>query len=118
MRKCAASSSRSTAPASRRSRNFLSASSSGVLKLFGVSLSRAQPVSEEEIKVMIDQGIEHGMFEEAERDMIEGVFVNHTVYDLGHYVMPSDEVAFVPYGTPGPHRFYLGLYKAGKQSRE
>jgi putative hemolysin len=52
----------------------LSASSGGVLKLFGVSLSRAQPVSEEEIKVMIDQGIEHGMFEEAERDMIEGVF--------------------------------------------
>jgi putative hemolysin len=52
----------------------LSVSSGGVLKLFGVSLSRAQPVSEEEIKVMIDQGIEHGMFEEAERDMIEGVF--------------------------------------------
>jgi putative hemolysin len=52
----------------------LSASSSGVLKLFGVPTSRSQPVSEEEIKVMIDQGIEHGMFEEAERDMIEGVF--------------------------------------------
>jgi putative hemolysin len=53
---------------------LLSASSSGILRLFGVPASRAQPVSEEEIKVMIDQGIEHGMFEEAERDMIEGVF--------------------------------------------
>ena len=52
----------------------LSASSGGVLKLFGVPSSRSQPVSEEEIKVMIDQGIEHGMFAEAERDMIEGVF--------------------------------------------
>jgi len=48
--------------------------SSGLLRIFGVSGTRPQPVSEEEIKVMIDQGIEHGMFEEAERDMIEGVF--------------------------------------------
>ncbi len=38
------------------------------LKTFGVPSSRAQPVSEEEIKVMLDQGIEHGMFAEAERD--------------------------------------------------
>ncbi len=52
----------------------LSASSRGVLSLFGLPASRPQPVSEEEIKVMIDEGIEHGMFVEAERDMIEGVF--------------------------------------------
>ncbi len=47
-------------------------------------------------------------------DLIEGVFVNRTVYDVGHAVMPGDRVAFVPYGTPGPHRFYLGLYRAGR----
>jgi putative hemolysin len=52
----------------------LSVSSRAVLSVFGLPLSRPQPVSEEEIKVMIDQGIEHGMFQEAERDMIEGVF--------------------------------------------
>ena len=52
----------------------LSVASTGLLRLFGASGGRPQPVSEEEIKVMIDQGIEHGMFEEAERDMIEGVF--------------------------------------------
>ncbi len=52
----------------------LSACSSGALKLFGFPPSRPHPVSEEEIKVMIDQGIEHGMFAQAERDMIEGVF--------------------------------------------
>lgn len=46
-------------------------------------------------------------------DMIEGVFVNRTVYDIDHPVMPGDRIAFVPYGTPGPHRFYLGLYRAG-----
>lgn len=47
-------------------------------------------------------------------DQIEGVFVNRTVYDVEHPVMPGDRVAFVPYGTPGPHRVFLGLYRAGK----
>ena len=53
---------------------ILSWSSESLLRLFGVPVVKELPVSEEEIKVMIDQGIEHGMFEEAERDMIEGVF--------------------------------------------
>lgn len=47
-------------------------------------------------------------------DLIEGAFVNRTVYGIGHHVDPGDRVAFVPYGTPGPHRVYLGLYNAGK----
>ncbi|MDZ4655658.1 MAG: MoaD/ThiS family protein [Coriobacteriia bacterium] len=49
-------------------------------------------------------------------DQIEGVFCNHTVYGVDRIIRPGDEVAFVPYGTPGPHRFFLGLYKAGKNS--
>jgi molybdopterin converting factor small subunit len=48
-------------------------------------------------------------------DSIEGAFCNHTIYGLTHVVMPGDEVAFVPYGTPGPHRYMLGLYKAGRE---
>ena len=48
---------------------------------------------------------------------IEGVFVNHVVRPLGHVIMPGDRVAFVPYDTPGPHRYYLGLYAAGKSDR-
>ena len=47
-------------------------------------------------------------------DSIEGVFCNGTVYSLDRVVIPGDRVGFVPYGTPGPHRFYLGLYAAGK----
>jgi putative hemolysin len=53
---------------------LLTWSSESLSRLFGIPIVKEQPVSEEEIKVMIDQGIEHGMFEEAERDMIEGVF--------------------------------------------
>ena len=51
---------------------------------------------------------------ELDLSVIEGVFVNGTVYDLGHSVMPGDRIAFVPQGTPGPHRVYLGLYSAGR----
>jgi len=47
--------------------------------------------------------------------MIEGVFCNRTVKPLGHRLMPGDRVAFVPEGTPGPHRLFLGLYAAGKE---
>lgn len=47
--------------------------------------------------------------------MIEGVFCNRTVRPLAHRLMPGDRVAFVPEGTPGPHRFFLGLYAAGKE---
>ncbi len=50
-------------------------------------------------------------------ERIEGVFVNRTVYGIDHAVMPGDRVAFVPYGTPGPHRVFLGLYDAGRGER-
>jgi len=47
-------------------------------------------------------------------DEIEGVFINHVVQSLDGLIRPGDRVAFVPPGTPGPHRFMLGLYRAGK----
>ena len=48
-------------------------------------------------------------------DRIEGVFVNHLVYNIDRIVKPGDEVAFVPTGVPGPHRFMLGIHSAGKK---
>lgn len=51
-------------------------------------------------------------------ELIEGVFCNHKVYGIEHVIHPGDRIAFVPYGTPGPHRFYLGLYDAGRGRRE
>jgi hypothetical protein len=47
-------------------------------------------------------------------DQIEGVFRNHFVRPLDEIIGPGDDIAFVPYGTPGPHRFALGLYNAGR----
>ena len=51
-------------------------------------------------------------------NLIEGVFCNGTVYGASHVLMPGDRVAFVPKGTPGPHRFTLGLWKAGQEPWE
>ena len=49
-------------------------------------------------------------------EMIEGVFCNRTVRPVGWVLRPGDRVAFVPKGTPGPHRVFLGLYAAGRDS--
>ena len=49
-------------------------------------------------------------------ELIEGVFCNRTVRPVGWVIRPGDRVAFVPKGTPGPHRFFLGLYAAGRES--
>ena len=49
-------------------------------------------------------------------DWVEGVFVNHTVHAVSARVSPGDRIAFVPRGTPGPHRVFLGLYAAGCES--
>ncbi len=45
-----------------------------VLRLMRVPAPSEQPVTEEEIKVLMDQGIQAGLFEEAEKDMVESVF--------------------------------------------
>jgi len=60
--------------------------------------------------IAVELGLDSGL--------IEGVFVNGTVYDLDHPVVAGDRIAFVPHGTPGPHRFYLGLYRAGRATSE
>ena len=49
-------------------------------------------------------------------EKVEAVFINHKVYSLDHLIKPGDQVAFVPTGIPGPHRFMLGIYGAGKHN--
>jgi putative hemolysin len=55
--------------------HLLSLATETVLKILGIESSTAEPlVTEEEIKVLVRQGAEAGMFEEAEQDMVERVF--------------------------------------------
>jgi len=53
---------------------ILSASTDTVVRLIGIQASTDPQVTEEEIKVLIEQGTEAGTFEEAEQDMVERVF--------------------------------------------
>lgn len=53
---------------------LLSASTDLILKLLGITASTEPQVTQEEIKILIEQGTEAGTFEEAEQDMVERVF--------------------------------------------
>ena len=51
-------------------------------------------------------------------EKIEAVFVNHIVQGLDYLIKAGDRVAFVPTGIPGPHRYLLGIFEAGRQSMQ
>ena len=53
---------------------LLSASTDLGMRILGIKPSGDPPITEEEIRVLIDQGTEVGVFDEAEQDMVEGVF--------------------------------------------
>jgi putative hemolysin len=59
-----------TSPAVR----LLTVSTDGLLRVLRVKPSAEPPVTEEEIQVLIEQGTQAGVFEEAEQDMVTGVF--------------------------------------------
>ena len=52
---------------------FLSGTTSLVVKLLGFSPARGPDVTEDEVKVLIAQGTESGIFENSEKEMMEGV---------------------------------------------
>jgi putative hemolysin len=54
--------------------HLLSSSTDGLLKLLGIQVTEDSGVTEEEIKVLIKQGTQAGMFEEAEQEMVSRVF--------------------------------------------
>ena len=53
---------------------LLSASTDLGVRILGIKPSDEPPITEEEIKVLIDQGTQVGIFGEAEQDMVEGIF--------------------------------------------
>jgi putative hemolysin len=61
---------RFTSPAVR----LLSGLSQGIIRMLGVRPSTEPPITEDEIRVLMEQGTQAGVFEEAEQEMVEGVF--------------------------------------------
>ena len=76
---------------------LLRLSSDLVLRLVGVKPSNEPPVTEEEIKVMIEQGTQAGVFDAAEQDMVEAVF---RLGDrrVGNLMTPRTEVIWLDLG--------------------
>jgi hypothetical protein len=89
------------------------------VKMFGVlhTFRKDQGLpSEAEVEVP-DSGITAKLLAEnmgLPLDMIEGVFLDHRIHPLSIIVNPGDSIAYAPRGIPGPHRFTLGIYHAGK----
>ena len=73
---------------------FLSFSTESVLRLMGVKVTTEPPVTEEEIQLLIDQGTQAGVFEEAEQDMVQGVFSlgEQRIYSL---MTPRTEIVWL-----------------------
>lgn len=53
---------------------LLSLSTEAVLAIFGIKAQPQEAVTEEEIRVLVEQGAQAGMIEEVERDMVESIF--------------------------------------------
>lgn len=84
---------------------LLSASTELVLRVLGITPSVEPQVTEEEIKILIEQGTEAGTFEEAEQDMVERVF------RLGDRPASS-------FMTPRPDIVWLDLEDSAEENRE
>jgi putative hemolysin len=78
---------------------LLSASTDLILRILGVKPSLEPPVTEEEIKVLLEQGTEAGVFEAAEQDLVESVF---TLGDrrASALMTPRHEVAWLDVEDP------------------
>ncbi len=78
---------------------LLGLSSDAVLKLLRIPTSREQTVTEEEVKSLIKEGTQSGVFEPAERQMIEGVLhlADRSVRSI---MTPRPDVIWLDIGDP------------------
>ena len=53
---------------------LMSAATNLVLRMMGVNASSEPPITEEELQMLISQGTQAGVFQEAEQEMVEGIF--------------------------------------------
>ncbi len=78
---------------------FLSFSTDLLLRTFGIQFKEEQPVTEDEIRVLLDQGRQAGVFETSEQEMVSGVFQLHDqrVYSV---MTPRSEIVWLDVEEP------------------
>jgi putative hemolysin len=80
----------------------LTASSRGILRLFGVAEVRSAAfVSEEEIKLMVQQGRAHGVFDQTEQELIHSVF-EFSEAAVKEVMVPRPKIQAIEIDTPVP----------------
>ena len=74
--------------------HVMSATTDLILRMMGVQPNLEPPITEEEIQVLIDQGTQAGVFDEAEQDMVQGVFSlsDRRIFSL---MTPRSEIAWL-----------------------
>lgn len=78
---------------------FLNGSTTLSLRLMGVRPSNEPAVTEEEVKVLIEQGTQTGTFEQAERDLLGGVLRLDNLR-VGAIMTPRTEVTWLDENDP------------------
>jgi putative hemolysin len=69
------------------------------LRLLRVKPAKQTPVTEEELQVLLDQGTQAGVFEEAEQDMVEGVF-SLSDRRVNALMTPRNEIVWLDVNDP------------------
>ena len=78
---------------------LLSASTDIGLKILGIEKSRDPIITEEEIKVLMKQGTQSGIFESAEEDMVTGIFRLGERY-IDSIMTPRTEIEWIDLEEP------------------
>ena len=78
---------------------LLSVSTSLVLRVLGAKPSDEPPVTDEDVKALLQQGAQAGVFEEAEEDMVAGIF---RLSDLrvGSLMTPRTDITWIDLEDP------------------
>jgi putative hemolysin len=78
---------------------LLTHSSEGVLKLLNYQPSQEPPITEEEIKILIEQGAQAGIFAEKEKDIVKSVF-RLADRQVGVLMTPRLEIVWLDVNAP------------------
>src|SRR3989339_197766 len=78
---------------------LLSLSTDGLLKLFRIAPTSEQVVTEEEIKLLIAEGAERGVFERSEQKMVESIF-HLGNRPIKHFMTPGNDVVWLDIHDP------------------
>jgi putative hemolysin len=79
--------------------SFLSASTSLILRLLRIQAREEPPVTEDEIRMMIEQGTRAGVFETVEQDLVESVFQLDDRH-VSAFMTPYTDVVWLDVNAP------------------